>query len=220
MRRATNDAQKEQRRQTILDTAWRLFQIEAYDAVSISKVARQAGLAKGTIFLYFKTKEELFLAIQEQQFLDWFDEIDSHLEALEETRPILEVARLIAESLGSRPALTRLFAILHTTLERNIEYEAARHFKRLLLARILHTGGLLEQTLPFLAAGDGATLLMRAYALVIGIQHLADPAPVVREVLHDEPDLAILEVKFARDFLATLTLLFHGTEQQSRSDEP
>lgn len=220
MRRATNDAQKEQRRQAILDTAWSLFQAEPYDAVSISEVAQRAGLAKGTIFLYFKTKEELFLAIQEQQFLDWFEQVDAQLEALGQARPIPEVARLIADSLSSRPALTRLFAILHTTLERNIEYEAARHFKRLLLERITRTGTLLERTLPFLGEGDGAALLMRAYALVIGIQHLADPAPVVREVLRDESEMAVFEIDFAQEFLTTFTYLLYGTETQNRSDEP
>ena len=32
-----------------------------YEAVTIAAVAQESGLAKGTVYLYFKTKEELFL---------------------------------------------------------------------------------------------------------------------------------------------------------------
>jgi AcrR family transcriptional regulator len=35
---------------------------------------RARGLAKGTVFLYFKTEEALFLALVEQRLVEWFAE--------------------------------------------------------------------------------------------------------------------------------------------------
>ena len=63
-RRARNTEDKQQRRQAILDVAWALFQETSYAAVTMNGVAERAGLAKGTMYLYFKTKEELFLTLQ------------------------------------------------------------------------------------------------------------------------------------------------------------
>ena len=63
MRRAIREDQKLVRRQQILDTAWGLFQENDYEHVNIIDVAKGAGLAKGTVYLYFKTKEELFLSL-------------------------------------------------------------------------------------------------------------------------------------------------------------
>src|SRR4051794_37260684 len=118
-RRARKDEEKQERRQAILDTAWQLFQTTAYPALTMAEVAERAGLAKGTIYLYFKTKEQLFLALQAQQLQEWFAEIDQRLQATHEGCSTTDLAALICASLAQRPALTRLLAILHTVLEQN-----------------------------------------------------------------------------------------------------
>ena len=63
-RRAIGDKQKQRRRQAMIDVAWQLFQQSSYQAITMAEVAERAGIAKGTVYLYFKTKEELFLAVQ------------------------------------------------------------------------------------------------------------------------------------------------------------
>lgn len=49
----------------ILQTATRLFSEKGYRNTAIAEVAKLTGVAEGTIFYHFKTKEELFLAILE-----------------------------------------------------------------------------------------------------------------------------------------------------------
>lgn len=210
MRRAIRGDQKAARRQAIIDQAWALFQENRYEAVNIIDVARSAGLAKGTVYLYFNTKEELFLTILEQQFEQWFDEIDETLSQLEPPAPITTVARLLTDSLSRRPALTRLFTLAHVILERNVDYEAALRFKRILGSRIGQTGELLEQRLTFLEPGQGAHLLLQGYALVIGLQNLAEPAPVVHQVIQEQSELAMFQVDFATEFFTTFTTLLQG----------
>ena len=52
----------ERRRQAILDVAKALFQAQGYAATSMSEIAARLGGSKGTLYNYFRSKEELFAA--------------------------------------------------------------------------------------------------------------------------------------------------------------
>jgi AcrR family transcriptional regulator len=54
------ERKKEQTRQSIAETAWRLFAERGYDRVSVAEIARAAQVAEATVFNYFPTKEDLF----------------------------------------------------------------------------------------------------------------------------------------------------------------
>lgn len=215
-RRAVKDDQKLERRRALLEIAWELFQTTAYQALTMNEIAERAGLAKGTVYLYFKTKEELFLSLQEEQLAAWFAEVNARLQAPAEpaTEPILQVVSIVGETLKQRPGLTRLLAIMHSVLEQNIDFETALRFKQMLFAHVTHTGALLEQRLQFLQPGQGAQVLLRIHALAIGLQHLADPAPIVRRVL-DEQAMQLFVIDFAHEFSATLQALLYGIEHLS-----
>jgi AcrR family transcriptional regulator len=54
------ERKKEQTRQLIAETAWRLFADRGFDRVTVAEVAREAQVAVATVFNYFPTKEDLF----------------------------------------------------------------------------------------------------------------------------------------------------------------
>jgi AcrR family transcriptional regulator len=54
---------KEERRQQILESAARLFSASRFDEVLMDEIAREAGVAKGTIYSHFPDKEELYFAV-------------------------------------------------------------------------------------------------------------------------------------------------------------
>jgi AcrR family transcriptional regulator len=54
------ELKKEQTRQLIAGTAWRLFVDRGFDQVSVAEVARAAQVAEATVYNYFGTKEDLF----------------------------------------------------------------------------------------------------------------------------------------------------------------
>jgi AcrR family transcriptional regulator len=58
--------EKEQRRQQILDASRTLLFKNGLNAISVYQIARQAELAVGTIYFYFRSKEEIFAALQEE----------------------------------------------------------------------------------------------------------------------------------------------------------
>lgn len=211
-RRAVREDQKLQRREEILDVAWRLFGERPYAGITVSEVAREAGLGKGTIYLYFGTKEELFLTALERQLVAWFEYLDLRLEGIRGDCGIPEVVALLCGSLGERPALARALAIMHGVFEQNVGFEAAVRFKRTLLSRLSRTGALLEECLPLLGPGDGSKSLLRAYAFIVGLWQLADPPPTSRQAI-EEHGLEGFRVDFTEEFSETMRDLLRGMQR-------
>lgn len=213
--RAMTEAQKEARRADILRVALHRFTLTPYQDLSMAATAEEAGVAKGTLYLYFKSKEEMFLSIYTDQLDGWLDELDRRLAEAGGEASIARLVSAIGESLGSRTQLLQLTAILHTVLEQNVDYAAAKRFKTWLKERVLKTGALMEKHLPFLKPGQGARLLMQIDALVIGFQHMAEPSGVMRQVLA-EPDMALFRVDLEKSLLDSLRTLLMGLAYEAK----
>src|SRR6516164_8593225 len=91
---------KEGRREAIVDAAAALFAARAIDELTMDEVARRASLAKGTLYLYFATKEELFLGLVERELWAWFDALDERL--LSVPHDLDRFATQLAASITSR----------------------------------------------------------------------------------------------------------------------
>ena len=79
---------RDQRRELILDVAQGVFLEEGFAKASMSVIAAKLGGSKGTLYNYFKSKEELFNAYVERRCL-WQDEIFSEPKAGETPRETL-----------------------------------------------------------------------------------------------------------------------------------
>ena len=71
--------EKEYRRQQILDAARILLFENGLKAVSVNRIARRAELAVGTIYFYFRSKEEIFAALQEEGLTLLLNDVRSSL---------------------------------------------------------------------------------------------------------------------------------------------
>ncbi len=58
--------EKERRRNTIVDAAERVIFSHGFEQATMEEIAEEAELSKGTLYLYFKTKNELYMAIAER----------------------------------------------------------------------------------------------------------------------------------------------------------
>src|SRR5829696_8205195 len=74
---------KEERRNAILDAAERLFLQHPDRMANVSEVASDAGVAKGTVYLYFPSKEEMLLALHERHVAAFFRELTALLDTSE-----------------------------------------------------------------------------------------------------------------------------------------
>ncbi|PIU19769.1 MAG: hypothetical protein COT18_05780 [Elusimicrobia bacterium CG08_land_8_20_14_0_20_59_10] len=61
--KALTEKQKRKKKLEILQAATRVLSKCGFDALTMDEVAKEAGLAKGTLFLYYRHKEDLILAV-------------------------------------------------------------------------------------------------------------------------------------------------------------
>ena len=71
--RARSPDAKRARRQSILKTAEQILRSDGFDAFTMNSLAKTTGLAKGTLYLYFSSREELVLALYIHLNDDWVD---------------------------------------------------------------------------------------------------------------------------------------------------
>jgi AcrR family transcriptional regulator len=71
---------KEERHNAILDAAEALFLEHPDRMANVSEVAEAAGVAKGTVYLYFPSKEEMLLALHERHVGMFFAELTALLD--------------------------------------------------------------------------------------------------------------------------------------------
>jgi AcrR family transcriptional regulator len=211
-KRAHHPEAKLARRAWIVDAAAEALETADLDGITVASVASRAGIAKGTVYLYFRTKEELFLAVFERLLEGWFDHVDAALAGGQGWLSASALGDLVTDSLARRPLLRRLLGLLGPVLEQNLDDERALRFKWRIAGRLATTGVLLERRTVFLRPGDGPRLLLRLQALAAGLQTLAEPAPPVRRVLR-APGLEALRLDFDQEFRAAARALLTGLER-------
>lgn len=199
--------QKTAKADAIAGAALSLQREVRFEDWTVSQVARRAGVAKGTVFLYFETKEALGLAVAQRLLGDWLDELDRRLADGSSATPAA-VAQTIARSLESRGPLRRTVSLIGR-MEHGAGRVAVERYRRWLLERFERTGALLEGSLPFLNAGEGVRLLVLTQALMVGYQSLAEPTPVVQAVL-GQPHMAPLRVEFRRSVAESIWMQLEG----------
>jgi TetR/AcrR family transcriptional regulator len=77
------ERRKEARPGELLDAALSLFVEKGFAATRVEEVAARAGVSKGTLFLYFPSKEELFKAVVRETIAGRFDEWNAEFERFE-----------------------------------------------------------------------------------------------------------------------------------------
>ncbi len=115
----------EARRRAILNAAFEIFVAEGFSAARLDDIAKRAGVAKGTLYLFSKDKEDLFEQV-----------------ALDAVTPVLQRLTLLAEQpdLPFAALLTGMFALF----ERDVLATRRREIIRLVIAEGARFPGIAE----------------------------------------------------------------------------
>ncbi|MGH7438165.1 MAG: TetR family transcriptional regulator [Polyangiaceae bacterium] len=212
--KARNAEDKAERRAELLRAAAALFDTVPYAKITMAEVAERAGLSKGTVYLYFESKEELFLALLEDLLFAWYDAFDRRIDAARGELSADELLRIFAEvSLGQGPTLSRLIAIVSGVLEHNVGFEAAASYKRRLWTQMTRTGAKLEARGPYFRPGEGFQFLGHLALFIVGARQLADLAPMIVRVI-DEFDLKGFRFDFDSELYALVQNHLRGLENR------
>lgn len=217
--RARTEDQKDERRRALVAAAERLVQAgvedddrcttQTFDAITMADVAREAGVAKGSAYRYFTSKEALFLAVLERALADWFVTLTAELEIIRHPARHQAVAETIAATLAGHPTLLCLMGELHSRLETYALVEELEAFKAFLSVHLDSVGETIDRCAD-LRSGQGVILLERTYVLAVGLTRLSILPRPVRDALDDEPALSILQRGFEPELTTCLLALLQA----------
>ncbi len=214
--RARSRQDKDLRRAQLIASATQLFADEDFDAVTIARVAAQAGVAKGTAYLYFATKESLFLELVRAEMslllVDLTQKLDPGRPGFpaSQANAVKSVPAVIARSLTERLVLRRLLVLLHSVIEPKIDAATALEFKIFLRDLLQEASLLMAQRIPGLTVDKASILMLQIHALVISLTQLAEPPPVIAQVMAQDASLHGMHIDFESFLTLTLETLVRG----------
>jgi AcrR family transcriptional regulator len=105
---------KDEKRQKILDAASGLFAARPFHKVLLSDVAVEAAVGKGTLYTYFESKEDLYLAVLYASFEKLIDQVKRRLEADEARCPLEGLEIIVRETVHYAYQNPHLFKLMRS----------------------------------------------------------------------------------------------------------
>jgi AcrR family transcriptional regulator len=205
-RRATNLSAKEARSQQMLAATAELLEKWSYSDITMDRIAERAGVAKGTLYLYFRTKEALFLSLYEDRLGAWYAELQALANHGAGTVEPAAAAQVIASTLAARSTLIHLHGLLYSTLCHNIDLETTLAFRRRQHVKISALASALARRIETLSDSRSRRLLVLLEAVVGGLAWAAFPPPPLQRAF-DDPNLKDFQIQFEDELREILTAL-------------
>jgi AcrR family transcriptional regulator len=209
IQRAIAVEEKQERRQEILDAVEELYLAHPDRMPNVAEVAQAAGVAKGTVYLYFPAKEDLLLALHEQHVGLFFRAL---MQKLSGPGPIDfdAVFAVTRKHLIRMPGYLALTSRCFGMMERETPIDSAIAFKCRVAEVLALAGAGLERHFPTLGAGNGVRLLLHSYGLIVGLWQLLHPNERFGKAL-ERPELSLLKRDYEREIEGALRALWDGT---------
>ena len=125
--RAKSQENKNIRIQQIMDVTDRLFHEKTYHEITLSVIAEEVNLARGGLYKYVSSKEEIFLMIYLQKQDAMLKDIVSHINNIKITPDVL--SEVMSKTIYSHLDFIRYHQILNAIIETNVTIERLAEFK-------------------------------------------------------------------------------------------
>lgn len=201
MSRRVDPADRERTRQRVLEVAAGEFARRGFEGANINLIAEQAGLGKGTVYLYAESKEQLFLDVLTEVGRRICVAISAGLESsahLPREQRLVLVARAMTTLAASAPEYMHVQASTLFGVNRRFRPQAVR----LLQDALRDLGGLFAQD-ELEAAGAEATPQMIGLMLLGALQTMPLLAQALDIAVPATPGLAEVFVRIVLDGLST-----------------
>ena len=117
------------RREEIISACEKLYQTMSFKEITLKDIAGATSFTRTSIYNYFQTKEEIFLALMQKEYERWVEELDAM--ASDYTAMSVEAfSSMLAHSLEKRGMLLKLLSMNHFDMEENSRPECLVDFKR------------------------------------------------------------------------------------------
>lgn len=124
-----SSTQIESRKNEIIDACALLYKEMSFKDITIKEIGKITSCTRTSIYNYFQTKEEIFLALLEREYKDWVKQLQL-MKQEKKTGSKEEFASLLAHTLEERPMLLKLLSMNHYDMEENSRLENLIEFKK------------------------------------------------------------------------------------------
>ncbi|MEO3877506.1 TetR family transcriptional regulator [Rheinheimera fenheensis] len=201
---------KAQRRADFLRSARSLF-LQQQRLPAVADIAADTGLAKGTVYRYFQSKEQIFLALLSDDFASLFNQLEAVITLL--PQPLAKAAEPFAKRylqlLQQSDSLLPLLALLNAVLEQNLPQPQLLAFKQQLAQALDSLGVKLAARFTELTPARASQLLLHSYALTLGLYQSTHLPASVQQLLQQQ-GLKQLQRDFVSELQQALMALWRG----------
>ena len=157
-----------QRREEIINACEQLYRTMSFREITLKEIGRITSFSRPTIYNYFETKEEIFLALFQREYDRWNDDLSAILDG-NETLTKAELAEKIAASLAGREQLLKLLSMNNYDMEANSRQELLTAFKQSYGRSMRLMCMLLEKFCPDMSVADIQNFIYTFFPFMFGI---------------------------------------------------
>lgn len=117
------------RREEIISACAQLYQTMSFKEITLKDIAGATSFTRTSIYNYFQTKEEIFLALMQREYEHWVAALDE-LAASYTVMSVEAFSGALAHTLEKRGMLLKLLSMNHFDMEENSRPECLREFKK------------------------------------------------------------------------------------------
>lgn len=117
------------RREEIINACEELYKKENFKDITLKQIGEKTTFSRTSIYNYFQTKEEIFLALFQREYEKWIEDLNKIYEKNEKLITE-ELANKLAHTIEKRPTLLKLLAMNLYDMEDNSKMEALVEFKQ------------------------------------------------------------------------------------------
>lgn len=158
----------ESRKDEIISACAELYQKFSFKEITLQKIGDATTFTRTSIYNYFHTKEEIFLALLQREYECWVEEIDA-VEKNNSTLTREEFADKLAKSLENREQLLKLMSMNHFDMETNSRIENLIEFKKSYGKSLQAIKRCLDKFFPKMTAIDKENFMYAFFPFVYGI---------------------------------------------------
>ena len=116
------------RKEEIIKACEELYKTENFKDITIKYIGEKTTFSRTSIYNYFQTKEEIFLALFQKEYERWIDDLNKMYEQNNELSKE-EFAKELANTIEKRPTLLKLLSMNMYDMEENSRMENLIEFK-------------------------------------------------------------------------------------------
>ena len=165
--RARKSDEIQMRYKEILAVAEQLFLTTNYDDITLVTIANKLSISRPSFYNYYKSKEELFLALMKQEYLSWKADLEIKL-----SQPVLreEFFDILVSSILSKKTMLKLLSLHSSALEKKCGYDIMYQFKKDVLPFFMTLTEIVERQFPNTDKSK-ITLFITHFNLLINTMH-------------------------------------------------